>query len=317
MVRLLTDADVRRTLELDALLPVIAEAIRKQDRGAVERPDRPHFPVGAGDEPASGTALTMPAYIHGADTYATKLATVVPDNPDRDLPTVTAQVTLTDATTGQPVAYMAGNHVTNARTGCIGGLSARALADPPVTVGVVGAGTQARWQTRAIAAATTVDDVRIYSPSGSKHDCAMDLREEGIAATASETAVEAVRDADVVVTATTATEPVIPTDALAPNATVVAVGAYTAEGQELEPATLTGASDVFADVPAEAAATGDGRAAGLKGEDMRPLSAALDEQPRDGRRVVLSVGSAVFDAAAAAHVHDRAVTDGVGRTVEL
>src|SRR5699024_10163740 len=134
----------------------------------------------------------------------------------------------------------------NARTGCIGGLSAQALADPPAVVGIVGAGTQARWQARAIAAAMDVAMVRIYSPSDSKHDCAGDLRVRGLDAEAADSVAEAVHDADVVVTATTATEPVVPTDALAPNTVVVAVGAYTSEMQELEPATLTGARDVFA-----------------------------------------------------------------------
>lgn len=320
MVRILTEEDVATVLELDDLLPVVAEAIRKQDRGEVERPERPHFPVGIGLDPdpenAFGTGLTMPAYIHGADNYATKLASVNPDNSERDLPTVTAQVTLTDATTGQPVAYMAGNRITNARTGCIGGLSARALADPPVVIGVVGAGTQARWQARAIAAAMDVAAVRVYSPSNSKYDCAADLREQGLDAEAVDTAAAA-GNADVVVTATTATEPVVPTDSLAPNAVVVAVGAYTAEMQELEPKTLTDASAVFADVPAEAAETGDVRAAGVITDDLQALSVALDEHPREGRRVVLSVGSAVFDAATATHVHERAAAENIGRTVDV
>lgn len=321
MIRVLTEEDVATVLELPELLPVVAEAIRKQDRGEIERPERPHFPVGTGLGPDSGealgTALTMPAYLHGADNYATKLASVHSDNPERDLSTVNAQVTLTDATTGQPVAYMAGNRITNARTGCIGGLSAQALADPPVVMGVIGAGTQARWQAQAIAAAMDVATVRVYSPSDSKHDCAADLREAGLDAEASDTTVETVRDADVVVTATTATEPVVPTDALVPNAVVVAVGAYTGEMQELEPATLTDADAVFADVPVEAAETGDAHAASLTVDDLRPLSAAFDEQSREGRRVVLSVGSAVFDAATADHVHEQAAAEGVGRVIDL
>ncbi|HET7323431.1 MAG TPA: ornithine cyclodeaminase family protein [Halococcus sp.] len=321
MVRVLTEEDVAAVLELPDLLPVITEAIRKQDNGEVERPNRPHFPVGVGLGPnlekALGTGLTMPAYIHGANNYATKLASVHPDNPTQGLPTVNAQVTLTNATTGQPVAYIAGNRITNARTGCIGGLSARALADPPAVVGVIGAGTQARWQARAIAAAMDVTAVSVYSPSDSKYDCAADLREAGIGAEAVDTAVEAIHDADVVVTATTATEPVVPTEALAPNAVVVAVGAYTREMQELEPATLTDASTVFADVPAEAVETGDARAAELTVDDLRRLSTAMDEQSREGRQVVLSVGSAVFDAATADHVRKRAVTESVGQVIDF
>lgn len=322
MVRILSEADVADLLDLESLLDVVADAVRKQDRGAVERPERPHFPVGAGldpddpDEPL-GTGLTMPAYIHGADHYATKLASVHPGNAEREYPTVNAQVALTDAETGRPVAYMAGRRVTNARTGCIGGVSARALADPPVRVGVVGAGAQARWQSYAIDAALPVAGVRVYSPSESRFDCAGDLREAGIDAEAADSATEAVDGADVVVTATTAEKPVVPDEAIAPDAAVVAVGAYQHGMQELDPETLRSASAVFADVPGEAAETGDATAAGFEAADLRPLSEALDEEPRGGRRVVLSVGSAVFDAATADHLYERAVAADVGRTVDL
>jgi alanine dehydrogenase len=319
MVRVLTETDVAAVLELDDLLSVIEDAVRKQDRGAVERPKRPHFPVGTAPdgESAVGTGLTMPAYVHGADTYATKLASVHPNNFDQGLSTVTAQVALTDATTGQPIAYMAGNRITNARTGCIGGLSAQALADSPVTIGVIGAGRQARWQTRAIAAAMDVTGVRIYSPSESKTDCAGDLRQRGIDAEAAETAAAAASDADVVVTTTTAEEPVVPTDTLAPDAVVVAIGAYSDDMQELEPTALTSASDIFADVPDEAAQTGDVRATNLTADNLRRLSVAMDEQPHKGRQVVLSVGSAVFDAAAAAYVHGQAVDENIGQIIDL
>jgi alanine dehydrogenase len=66
-------------------------------------------------------------------------------------------------------------------------------------------------------------------------------------------------------------------ETVAPNAVVIAVGAYTAETQELEPTMLTGASDVFADVPTEAVETGDARAAGVTVDDLRPLSTAFDK----------------------------------------
>ena len=195
MVRFLSDEDVATILDLESLLPVVEEAFVKQGRDEVERPERPHYPVGVGitgDEPL-GTALTMPAYVHGATYFATKLASVHDGNVDRGLPTVNATIALTDAATGLPAAYMAGTRVTNARTGCIGGLAARSLAaTEPVTVGVVGAGTQARWQTRAIAAAMDVERVRVYAPSDSREACAAVLLAAGITATAGDSPAAAV-----------------------------------------------------------------------------------------------------------------------------
>ncbi|WP_459845343.1 ornithine cyclodeaminase family protein [Halolamina salina] len=322
-MRVLSDDEVAGLLDLGDLLPEIERAFRKQGRGEVERPERPHFPVGTGiegDEPL-GTGLTMPAYIHGDDHYATKLASVHEGNAERGRPTVQAQIAVTDARTGEPTALLAGTRITNARTGCIGGLAADRLAvgDGPVTVGIVGAGTQARWQARAIAAARGVDSVRVYSPSDSREACAADLRAEGIDAEAADSARETVTDADVVVTATTATEPVFPGDALAPGTLVVAVGAYTAEMRELDATTVSRAARLFADVPAEAAETGD-----FPDRDesaFTPLSAVFEgESGRESATeilVVASVGSAVLDAAAATSLVERARAENVGTGVGL
>ena len=304
-MRVLSDDDVANLLDLDDLLPEIERAFLKQGRGEVERPERPHFPVGTGldgDEPL-GTGLTMPAYIHGDDYYATKLASVHEGNAERDLPTVQAQIAVTDARTGEPAGYLAGTRVTNARTGCIGGLAADRLAvgDGPVTVGVVGAGTQARWQVRAIAAARGVESVRVYSPSDSRAACAADLRAEGIDAEAADSARAAVSNVDVVVTL------------------VVAVGAYTPEMRELDDETVSRATRLFADIPSEAAETGD-----FPDHDesaFTPLSAVFEgetgRESDDEILVVASVGSAVLDAAAATALFERASTENVGAEVGI
>ena len=318
-MRVHTDADVDSVLSLADLLPVVREAFVKQGRGEVQRPPRPHFPVSEGD--TAGTALVMPAAIDGASTIATKVATVHESNPDRGLPTVRAQVHLTDAATGETRATMAGNRITNARTGCIGGLAAHELATAgPVRLGVVGAGAQARWQTRAIAAATDVDRVRVYSPTPeSRAACAADLSADGIAAEAVDSASEAVAGASVVVTATTATEPVFNGTDLDPGTLVVAVGAYTEGMCELDTTTVERAARVFADVPEEVAEIGDIRGR-LSEEQLVPLSDVFEG--RAGREsdqeiiVVDSVGSAVLDAATGEHLLERAEARDVGTVVD-
>ncbi len=329
-VRILSDEDVAAVLDLPALLPVVADALRAQRDGAVERPDRPHFPVGEGpDGTAAGTALTMPAYVHRASHYATKLASVHEGNADRDdLDTVQAQIAVTEADTGRPAAYVAGTRITNARTGCVGGLCVGRLPTP-VTLAVIGAGRQARWQTRAVAAATDLAAVRVFSPSDSRQRCAAALRDRGIEAAAVDSPRAAVAGADAVVTATTATEPVFPGDALDPGALVVAVGAYTPEMRELDARTVErGRGRTFADVPTEAIAVGDFADAGLDAGDLRPVADLFDvegwppDPASDGGdagdvTVVESVGSAVMDAAAAEHVLERARAAGVGETVPL
>lgn len=327
MVRILSDTDIAALLDLEDLLPVVETAFVKQGEGAVERPSRPHFPVGIGldsdrpDEPL-GTGLTMPAYIHGASYYATKLVGVHEGNEARGLPTINAQLVLTAAETGLPAAVMAATRITNARTGCIGGLAARELASPPITLGVIGAGTQARWQTRAIAAASDLEAVQIYSPSDSRKRCAADLADElDVPVTAVDTPRAAVNGATVVVTATTATEPVFPGDALEPGCLVIAIGAYSAEKRELDAVTFDRAARVFADVPEEVAATGDLQAVELDIGDLRTFSSVVagDSGRRNAEEIIVveSVGTAVLDAATAEHVYRAAERDAAGTEIGL
>ena len=323
-MRILSDEDVAAVLSLPDLLDVVADAFRADGRGETVRPERPHYPIGAGlDGPDPlGTGLAMPAYVEGDPYAATKLATVHPANPDRGLPTVHANLSLVDARTGEAVAVLSAERLTNARTGCIGGLAARELAvEGPLTVGVLGAGAQARWQTRAIAAAREVAAVRVYSPSDSRDRCAADLRGRGVDAESVASPEAAVRDADVVVTATTSREPVFPADALSPGALVVAVGAYTAEMCELPPAVFERAARVFADVPEEVADIGARAGTGLEATDRVPLSAVLagdaGRETDDELLVVESVGTAVLDAACGSHLYERAVEADLGTEVSL
>ncbi len=327
MVLVLSAEEVDRSLDLAELVDVVDDALVKQAAGKVERPQRPHFPVGAGldgEEPI-GTGSVMPAYVHRADHYATKLVGIHEGNTERGLPTINAQVVLTDARTGLPKAFMAGTTITNARTGCIGAVSVRELAPESdgegLTLGVIGAGAQARWQTRAIATVATLSDVRIYSPSDSRKACATDLNEEGIPARAVDTPRKAVEEAGVVVTATTATEPVFPSDALDVGSLVIAVGAFTADMQELDPRVFERAEQAFADVPEEVAETGDLLASDLDVDDLIELGVPLADgyvrKSSDGILVVVSVGSATLDAAAGETVYRRAVETGDGTEVPL
>ncbi|PSP68716.1 ornithine cyclodeaminase [Halobacteriales archaeon QS_1_69_70] len=323
MVLVVSDDEIRDLLDLAGLVDEVAEALVTQATGETVRPERPHYPVGEGldgEEPL-GTGLTMPAYVHGEPLYATKLVGVHEGNVDRGLPTIHAQLALTDARTGEPAAYMGGTTITNARTGSIGAVAVRALAPEAATVGVLGAGVQARWQTRAIDTVASLSDVRVYSPSDSRAACAADLREAGVPATAVDSPAAAVEGADVVVTATTASEPVFPPESLSAGALVVAIGAFTAETQELAPAVVEDAAAVFADGPEEVIETGDFRGTALGVEDLvalgRLLGDGAEQQSPEGATVVASVGSAVLDAAAGAHLYERAREAGAGTEVSL
>lgn len=328
MVRILSDDDVRGLLDMNDVMEVVDDALVKQGAGAVERPERPHYPVGIGlddDSPETplGTGLVMPAYVHGAKYAATKLVSVHEDNADRDLPTTNAQIALSDAETGRPVAYMDGRAVTGARTGSIGGLAVENLTSGPVRVAIIGAGAQARWQIRAIGAATTIDTVAFYSPSEeSRTEAAASMRDElGIDAFSTNSPETVVGEADVVVTATTSSEPVFSGEALTEGTVVVAVGAYTEAMQEIDAKTFDRAARVFADVPEEVYEIGDLQESTLWKNDLTPFATLLtgdvDRGDESDIVVVESVGSAVMDAATGEYVFERAEAADVGTEISF
>jgi alanine dehydrogenase len=316
MVTVFSESDVQDLLDLESILAVVASGLRNQTAGDVERPERPHYPVGTGlDGPdPEGTGLVMPAYCHGDPYSATKLVGVHEKNTQRGLPTIHAQIVLTDARTGVPEAFFGATTITNARTGCLGGLAVRELAPEADTLGILGAGAQARWQARAIATVTDLAAVRVYSPSDSRLACAADLREREIPATAVDSPQDAVEGADIVVTATTSTEPVFPADALADGTLVVGIGAYTEEMQELPSAVLDDAAQVFADVPEEVAAIGDLQASSVSKAELTSLGGLLEtgytRTDPVAPLVVESVGTAVLDAVTAQELYQTAEDGG-------
>jgi len=102
---------------------------------------------------------------------------------------------------------------------------------------------------------------------------------------------------------------------------VVAIGAFTAEMQELAPPVVDRADRVFADVPDEVAETGDLLATDRTVEDLVPLGELLVDGgargQKNGRDVVLSVGSATLDAAAGTTVYQRALEVDAGTELPL
>lgn len=326
MVLVLSDKNVESLINLSDIADEVEDAQIKQDAGAVERPDRPHYPIGTGlqdddDDDSLGTGLVMPAYIHGTDYFATKLVSVYEGNSEKGLPTLHAQLVLADAHTGKPVSIMDANNITNARTGCIGGLAARELAIKPVDLAIIGAGVQARWQTRAVDALCELASVSIYSPSDSKYAAADELSSVDIPASAAESAELAVQNANVVITTTTSTEPVFSTEAVQDGTLIIGIGAFRPDMQELEPDIFNEADLIFADVPDEVIEIGDFTATSLSKNKLIPLSRAFkNETCRTSESeiiVVESVGSAVFDAATAAHIYSQANNQDYGDIVDM
>ncbi|KTG08328.1 ornithine cyclodeaminase [Haloprofundus marisrubri] len=148
---------------------------------------------------------------------------------------------LFDADSGEPLALLDGASMNPFKTGAAGGVAVDALArEDAASVAIIGSGAQARGQLRAVAAVRDIDTVWVYSPTKENRESfagEMDrLLDASVAAVASSAA--AVEGADVVVTATNASEPVFDGDLLEPGTHVTAMGQYSANKREVDTTTI-------------------------------------------------------------------------------
>lgn len=148
---------------------------------------------------------------------------------------------LFDAETARPLAQIDANHLGQIRTGAASGYATALLAKPDAsTVAIIGSGFQARAQLNAIREVRELGDVRVWSRNEEKrYNFAVATRTRAVS-----TAEEAVRGADIVVTATWAKDPVLETGWISPGTHINAMGSNQASRREL-PAGLIARADLI------------------------------------------------------------------------
>jgi len=320
MPLLLNEDDVRAVLPMADLIETMRGALAAYSSGRTQQPLRTVLELGQ----QRAFFGIMPASLDESRAVGTKLVTVFPSNRDRGLPSHLATIVLLDPETGALDALMDGRYITEARTAAVSAVSVDVLALPDAgTLALIGSGVQARSHLEAIACVRRLTDVRIWSPDES-HRAAFAREAQHVHPNvrAVGSAREAVDGADLIVTATSATSPVLVSDWVRDSAHVCAVGACRPTHRELDSA-LIARSRLFVDSTigalAEAGdivlAIGERAIAAdhIAGEIGSVVSGTVQgrQQPRQVT-VFKSLGMAVEDVAAAHLVCTRARARGVG-----
>ncbi|RDZ34544.1 MULTISPECIES: ornithine cyclodeaminase family protein [unclassified Haloferax] len=237
---------------------------------------------------------------------------------------------LFDAESGEPLALLDGASMNPFKTGAAGGVAVDALArDDASTLALIGSGAQARGQLRAAAAVRDLDSVWVYSPTKESRESfagEMDRTlDASVAAVASSAA--AVEGADIVVTATTATDPVFDGDLLEPGTHVTAMGQYHPEKRELDETTIERATyvpDLRERATMDAGSFLAAVEAGVVDEDY--IHAELGEvvagvaagrEDREEITVFDSGGTGIETVAAAHMLYEKAREEGLGTTIDF
>ena len=313
--------DVLAALSPEACADAMAEVLVAHARGQARMPLRSMVPF----EGAAGFMATMPAWRGGDDpVFSLKSLVIVTGNPARGLDTHQGTVTLFDGSTGEPRAILDASAVTEVRTAAVSAVATRVLAREDARVlAILGAGVQGRSHLRALVPVREFEEVRVYAPSREHAQAVADGR-----ATVASSAEEAVRGADVVVTATSSSQPVISRAWLAPGAHVNAVGASVPSARELDLETVVDGA-LFCDsreslrneagefrlALEQGAISGEDHVRAELGEVLAGM--APGRTGPDELTVFRSLGLAVEDLAAAVRAVARARELGIGTEVDL
>ena len=210
-------------------IQAIEDLFRAHGEGRVAVPAKINVDTNlTGQFRAQGNA--MPSFIEDLGVYGIKWITFNFDNAKVGLPGIWATIQINDPKTGMPAAILGGAWITAMRTGAVSAVACRHLARPNARkLAVIGAGTQGRFQLMAMKEVLKLSEVSVYDiRESSKAAYVKEMTEKsGIRVTPASSVEDAVKDADVVVTVTTADEPLVKARFLRERGTLLlSLGSY-------------------------------------------------------------------------------------------
>jgi ornithine cyclodeaminase/alanine dehydrogenase-like protein (mu-crystallin family) len=325
-LRILSADDVRQALPMAEAIVAMKTAFSQLSAGRADVPLRTPVEVPA----HNGLTLFMPAYLADDDQMAVKIVSVFNDNPARGLPLIHALVVVVDATTGRPQAAMDGTYLTALRTGAVSGAATDLLARPDARVAAIfGAGAQGRTQLEAVFTVRPVEQAVVFDRNSERAQAfAAEMSSQlSLPVSVARSPSDALRQADVVCTATTSSTPVFADADLQPGVHINAVGAYTPQMQEVPAETVVRARVIIDHRAASLAEAGDLiipinqgliDAGHIHAELGEIVSGLKPGRASDGEVTLFkSVGVAVQDVAAAGRVLAAAIRLGLGVEVAL
>lgn len=294
----LTEADVRLLLPIPEAIRMMRLAFEALAQGEAQSQPRRRLIL------PSGSALHSMAGAYG-NYFGTKFYSTNPKHGAHFL------FVLYDSNTAKPLALFEANYLGQIRTGAASGYATDLMANPEAKVlGIIGSGYQARSQLEAMRTVRpTISEVRVWSRDREKRKAFADE----LTATATETAEEAVRGADIVVTATNAKDAVIEDGWIQPGTHINAMGANVAHHREL-PEELVRRANAIAVDSIEQAKLEAGDLL-LPNHWSNVIELKDVRQSYDPRHITIfkSLGVGVEDVAAGGFVYEAAKSRNVGR----
>mgnify|MGYP001765681669 CR=1 FL=1 len=326
-VLVLTKEDIESLVTMEDAIAAVREGFKayNSDRAVVP------FPVALNVPDGNGDVHIKPGYVKGTPSYTVKIASGFYDNPKRGMPSSHGMLLLFDSRTGLPLCFEVDRcFLTDLRTAAAGAVAADALAKRDVSkVAVIGTGTQARLQVMALSKVRRFGELRVWGRDRAKAEAyASEMSEAlGVKVVPTATAEEAVRGAEVIVTATMSTSPVVKVEWISGGAHITAMGSDEPGKQELDTKILARADKVVVDSLKQCARLGEVHHAledgSMKEGDVHAELGEVLLGRKPGRESDKEVtvcdltGIAVQDVAISSFVYEKAKRSGKGFCIEV
>ncbi len=326
----LSESDIKAALDMKGAIDALEMAFRVHSEGMTKTPVRTHLDL----DTVNGIGLFMPSWVEPIKAMGIKTVTVYQDNPGRNLPVIQGTVQLFDGETGAPLSVMEASYITKLRTGASSGVATRYLAPQGATrAAIIGTGAQAYTQLWAVLTAVPgIEEYKIFDIAQDKAQAFKEQVEKDFSEVnfvVASSAAEAVKEAQIITTCTTAREPVfLYSDLGEKEVHINAVGAFTPQMQEIDAAIMKKADKLFVDdFEGALAESGDliipMRDGKLVKEDINGeigevlLEKKEGREAGDGLTVYETVGMGSLDVVAARAIYESALKNKVGTELSL
>lgn len=308
-------------------IELMAGALSALARGEVHQPLR----TIVRPPDARGLLGLMPAYRSGEDgAFGLKAICVFPGNPAQGKDAHQGAVTLFSRDTGELLALMNASEITAIRTAAVSAVATRLLArENAQQLGIIGAGVQARTHLKALACVRSIKHARVAARNIEHAERLVREMQSQVQfpIEAVRENEDAVRGADLIVTATSSLEPVINKDWISAGAHVNAIGTHSPNSREIDSATMA-AAQIFVDRRESALnESGDYLLAAKEGvigpENILGEIGELLTGTKQGRtsadQITLfkSLGLAIEDVVCADYLYQKAQAQNVGSWVDF
>ncbi len=318
MTLLITEADVRSLLTMPIALEIVEESLRQQGNGELILHPRRRIKLPDG---------ALLHYMAAADTVrgyiGMKIYTVARGVARFVVP-------LFRSTTGEMAALIEADALGQLRTGAASGVATKYLANANARAAcIIGTGYQARTQLEAVAAVRRLERVRAFGrdPERREQFCREMSVRIGVAVEPARSGEEAVKDADILITATSATKVVLEGAWLAPGMHINAMGANWPQKRELDAAAVNRADKIVVDSVEQSKmeagdliqAFGENESRWNAVQELSQIVAGKEPGRSNPDQITLfkSNGIATWDLAAAVRVYELAVAQGVGQSIPI